>query len=82
MTVYIAADCPLDPPYVPEVSGLMVRALPAAAAAAIRAFSKPHVSAVGFSVFCGCYVRRPDESSRRELVWLLEWALRVVPPGG
>jgi hypothetical protein len=79
MTVYIAADCPLDPPYAPEVGGLMVRALPAAQAAAIRTFTKPYVSAVGFDRLCGCYVRHPDGRPRRELVWLLEWALRMVP---
>jgi hypothetical protein len=79
LTVYIAADCPLHPPYAPEVGGLMVRALPAAQAAAIRAFSKPHVSVVGFERVCGCYVRYPDGRPRRELVWLLEWALRAVP---
>lgn len=79
LTVYIAADCPLHPPYAPEVGGLMVRALPAAQAAAIRAFSKPHVSVVGFGRVCGCYVCYPDGRPRRELVWLLEWALRAVP---
>ena len=79
LTVYIAADCPLDPPYAPEVGGLMVRALPAAQAAAIRAFSKPHVTVIGFEGRCGCWVSSPDGRSRRELVWLLEWALRVAP---
>jgi hypothetical protein len=79
MTVYIAADCPLDPPYDPAVGGLIVRALPAAHAAAFRAFSKPYVSSVGFSQRCGCcYVRLPDLGPRRELVWLLEWALRMA----
>jgi hypothetical protein len=57
----------------------MVRALPAAQATAIRAFSKPHVSVVGFARRCGCYVSDPGGRPRRELVWLLEWALRVVP---
>jgi hypothetical protein len=81
MTVYVAADGPIHPPYAPEVGGLTVRALPAARAAAIRAFSKPQVSAVTFSypLVCGCYVRHPDGRPRRELVWLLEWALRAVP---
>ena len=79
LTVYIAADCPLHPPYAPEVGGLMVRAFPAAQAAAIRAFSKPHVSVVGFDQRCGCYISVPDGRPRRELVWLLEWALRAVP---
>ena len=79
LTVYIAADCPLHPPYAPEVGGLMVRALPAAQAAAIRAFSKPHVTVVGSEGVCGCYVRCPDGRPRRELVWLLQWALRAVP---
>ena len=53
--------------------------IPAAEASSIRAFSKPHVSTVGFSRRCGCYVRNPDGRPRRELEWLLEWALRVVP---
>jgi hypothetical protein len=79
LTVYVAADCPLHPPYAPDVGGLLVRALPAAQAAAIRAFSKPHVSVVGFEGLCGCYVRHPDGRPRRELVWLLDWALRAVP---
>jgi hypothetical protein len=79
MTVYLAADRPLLPPYAPEVGGLRVCVLPAVEAAAIRAFSKPHVSAVGFSQRCGCYVETPRGGLRRELVWLLEWALRVVP---
>jgi hypothetical protein len=78
MTVYIAADCPLLPPYAPEVGGLMLRPLPEPQVAAIRAFSKPHVSVVGFSNRCGCFVRNPDDRPRRELVWLLEWALRTV----
>jgi hypothetical protein len=79
MTVYLAADRPLLPPYAPEVGGLTTMILPAAEAAAITAFSMPHVCAVGFSQRCGCYVRDPDGGPRRELVWLLEWALRVVP---
>jgi len=79
VTVYIAADRPLDPPYFPEAGGLWVRVLPAAQAAAIRAFSKPHVSVVGFERLCGCYVCYSDGRPRRELVWLLEWALRAVP---
>jgi hypothetical protein len=79
LTIYVAADCPLDPPYAPEVGGLWVRVLPAAQAAAIRAFSKPHVSVVSFSQRCGCYVHYPDGRPRRKLVWLLEWALRAVP---
>ena len=79
LSIYIAADCPLDPPYAPEVGGLWVRVLPAAQAAAIRAFSKPHVSVVAFSRRCGCYISSPDGRPRRELVWLLEWALRAVP---
>jgi hypothetical protein len=79
LSVYIAADCPLDPPYLPEAGGIWVRVLPAAQAAAIRAFSKPHVSVVSFSRWCGCYVRYPERGPRRELVRLLEWALGVVP---
>jgi hypothetical protein len=79
MTVYVAADSRLCPPFAPEVGGLMVQALPAAQAARIRAFSKPHVSVVGFEQLCGCCIRYPDGRPRRELVWLLEWALRVVP---
>jgi len=79
VTVYIAADRPLDPPYFPEAGGLWVRVLPAAQAAAIRAFSKPHVSVVAFENRCGCNVYYPDGRPRRQLVWLLEWALRAVP---
>jgi hypothetical protein len=79
MTVYIAADRPLLPPYGPQVGGLRVWVLPAAEAAAIRAFSKPHVIALGFSQRCGCYVASPGGSPHRELVWLLEWALRAAP---
>jgi hypothetical protein len=79
LTVYVAADVPLNPPYAPEVGGLRVDALPAAEAAAIRAFSKPHVVMVGFWQRCGCFVHYPDQRPRRELVWLLEWALRMVP---
>jgi hypothetical protein len=79
MTVYVAADCALDPPYDPTVGGLRVQALSAAEAPAIRAFSKPHVYAVGFEQRCGCFVHYPDLRPRRELVWLLEWALGTVP---
>lgn len=79
LSIYVAADCPLDPPYAAEVGGLWVRVLPVAQAAAIRAFSKPYVSVVSFSDRCGCYVHYPEGRPRRELVWLLEWALRTVP---
>jgi hypothetical protein len=78
MTVYVAAESPLHPPYAPEVGGLRVLALPAAEAAAIQAFSQPHIHVVGFHLLCGCYVRHPDLRPRRELVWLLEWALQTV----
>jgi hypothetical protein len=79
MTVYLAADRPLDPPYTPELGGLSIHHLTTAEAAAFRAFSKPHRLAVGFSNRCGCYVRHFNERPRRVLVWLLEWALGVVP---
>jgi hypothetical protein len=37
------------------------------------------VTVVGFHERCGCFVSDADGRPRRQLVWLLEWALRVVP---
>jgi hypothetical protein len=53
--------------------------LPAAEAMVFRAFSKPHIYAVGFSERCGCFVQPPNGGPRRDLVWLLEWAMKIVP---
>lgn len=53
--------------------------LPPAEAGAFRAFSKPHVHEVTMQGACRCEFRHPEGSPRRELVWLLEWALRSVP---
>jgi hypothetical protein len=79
LMIHVAADQVLCPPYAPEVGGLIVRALPPAAASAFRAFSKPHVHAISFEDACGCEFSHPDDRPRQGLVWLLQWALRFVP---
>jgi hypothetical protein len=79
LTIRVATDEPLTPPYAPEVGGLGVRLLSLAEAGAFRAFSMPHVHEVTMQGACGCEFRHPEESPRRGLVWLLEWALRSVP---
>jgi hypothetical protein len=79
LMILAASDRPLSPPYAAEVGGLIVRPLTAAEAAAFQVFSKPYVHGIGFAGGCGCEFSRPEGMPRRGLVWLLEWALRLVP---
>jgi hypothetical protein len=77
LTIRLATDRPLLPPYDPMAAGLIVRGVTRAAGRG--AWTRPHVHAITMAGACGCEFRRPGGRARRALVSLLDWVLTSVP---